>query len=166
MDFSLDHSVAVRQRQTGKNSRFIPFDAADHSLEFTDLAVSHILQPGIKPFAFAMTKHTHKVLSQFIDGIGCATRLADSCEFSLLGLVQIGTITRSLKEWFRVSRAKQRGYQMVSPIYTGSALKQFLPRFPFSDRKSINAVSSRLSGFCGFPTSVIRRSMHSNPAFS
>ena len=93
LDFSLDHSIAVRKRQTGKNSRFVPLDAADHPLEFADLAVSHMLQPGVKPFAFAMTKQAHKVLSQFIHGIGRETRLADGCKFCLLSLVQIGIIT-------------------------------------------------------------------------
>jgi len=66
-------------------------------------------------------------------------------------------------------RCCERGrkvYQMVSPTYTRPFSKLFLPRFPFSERKSINPVSSLLSGFCGSPTSVTRRSMRSNPACS
>jgi hypothetical protein len=89
---SLNDSVAMRQRQTRKNSRFISLDAADHSLEFTDLAVSHFLQPGVQSFAFSTTKHAHEIRDQFIYHIGSWTGLANGCKFYLLCLVQIRTI--------------------------------------------------------------------------
>jgi hypothetical protein len=40
---SLDHSIAVRQGETGQDSGFVSLDAADHFLKFTDLAVLHVL---------------------------------------------------------------------------------------------------------------------------
>lgn len=59
---SLDYSITMRQGQASKHRRFISLDAAGHFLKFTNLALPHILQPGVQPLAFATTKHAHEVL--------------------------------------------------------------------------------------------------------
>ncbi len=48
-----------------KDNCFIFLDTAAHSLQFTDLAVSHVRQPGVQPFSLAMTEDVHEVLRLF-----------------------------------------------------------------------------------------------------
>jgi hypothetical protein len=83
------YPLSMDECSSSQDCFFISLDAANHPLKFTDLALSHALQPGVQAFSLAVTKHAHEILRQFIDYPGKRTGLANNCQFCLLSSIEI-----------------------------------------------------------------------------
>jgi hypothetical protein len=61
MHFSFRQAIVLRERESCHHGGFVSLTADDKTLEFVDLAGSHLCQPLVKWFAFAMLQHLSRI---------------------------------------------------------------------------------------------------------
>jgi hypothetical protein len=82
-------AIAVNERQSGQNSRFVSLQTVGEALEFLDTTGFHLAHPGVELCSLAGADEAKKLLYKLIDRLCHSTGLAHGQEFFLFFLRQV-----------------------------------------------------------------------------
>ncbi len=116
IDFSLDDAIAVRQSQASRDRRFVSFNPSNKALEFGDLAVNHLGQPGVKVFSCASAQHLSKLLNEVVGQVHFWMALAKPENGPLLLFVQVFRPPQEQKGHMLKGQRSRRQFVPIGPV--------------------------------------------------